>query len=214
MRFDLKFALSVLLLTSTGIFLQTRKKSEVFAPRQPLSALPYELGKWRGGDVPIAKDVLQVLGPGDFLSRMYHDDSTQQVPVHLFVAYFPSQEAGDTIHSPAHCLPGSGWFPLESSRIMFAMAGHLPFPANRYVVAKGSDRDLVIYWYWSHDRGVASEYWAKFYLVSDALRLNRSDGAMIRVITPLNGETVEAAQARLVSLAGEIVPRINAYVPR
>lgn len=213
MRFDLRFAFSAILLIGTGVFLHSHKKSEVFPPRQSLSALPYQLGDWRGVDVPIAKDVLDVLGPGDFLSRMYQDASSQQTLVHLFVAYFPSQQTGDTIHSPANCLPGSGWFPLESSRIMLAVPGHVPFPANRYVVAKGNDRDLVIYWYWSHNRGVASEYWAKFYLVSDALRLSRSDGAMIRVITPLNGETVEAAQARLISFAGEIVPRIKAYAP-
>jgi EpsI family protein len=91
----------------------------------------------------------------------------------------------------------------------------MPFMVNRYVIAKGPDRQLVLYWYLAHDRAVASEYWAKFYLVSDSMRMNRSDGSLIRLTTPmLRGETVDHAQKRLVALAGLIVPRMNDYVPR
>ena len=74
---------------------------------------------------------------------------------------------------------------------------------------------LVLYWYLAHDRAVASEYWAKFYLVTDAMRLNRSDGSLIRVTTPLRqGESIDAAQQRLTSLAGNLTPIIDRYVPR
>src|SRR5262249_2920185 len=143
------------------------------------------LGSWAGSDVPIAKDVLEVLGPGDFLLRIYQNQSAGIPYVDLFVAYFPSQRTGDTIHSPKHCLPGAGWLPVESSRIILSLLGMRSFPANRYVIAKGTDRELVIYWYWAHNRGIASEYWAKLYLVADSMRLNRSDGSLIRVTTPL-----------------------------
>jgi EpsI family protein len=95
------------------------------------------------------------------------------------------------------------------------LPGRSPFVANRYVIAKGSERQLVLYWYWAHDRAVASEYWAKFYLVADSMRLNRSDGSLIRVTTPLRvGETSDSAQQRLLSFAGNVVPIINNYVPR
>jgi EpsI family protein len=112
-------------------------------------------------------------------------------------------------------LPGAGWLPTESSRISIALPGRPPFPANRYVIAKGDDRQLVLYWYWAHDRALASEYWAKFYLVIDSIRLNRSDGSLVRVITPLPpGETVEAAQRRLLSFAGNVIPQQGRYIPR
>ena len=95
------------------------------------------------------------------------------------------------------------------------MSGHAPFPANRYVISKGESRQLVLYWYWAHDRGVASEYWAKVYLVADAMRMNRSDGALVRIITEMfPGETAEAAQARVAPFASEIVPLLNDYIPR
>jgi EpsI family protein len=83
------------------------------------------------------------------------------------------------------------------------------------VIAKGDARQLVLYWYWAHDRGVASEYWAKIYLVTDSMRLNRSDGALVRIITPMSaGETTEAAEQRLLPVAGQIVPLLDSYIPR
>jgi EpsI family protein len=86
---------------------------------------------------------------------------------------------------------------------------------NRYVIAKGDERQVVLYWYWAHDRALASEYWAKFYLVADSIRLNRSDGSLVRVITPLpRGETVEAAQQRLLSFTRNVVPQLDRYIPR
>jgi EpsI family protein len=161
------------------------------------------------------QDVLDILGPGDFLQRFYENTSVSQPYVDLFLAYFPSQRAGDTIHSPKHCLPGAGWLPTESSRISISLAGRAAFEANRYVIAKGDERQLVLYWYWAHDRALASEYWAKFYLVADSIRLNRSDGALVRVITPLlPGESAETAQQRLLSFAGNFVPRLDRYIPR
>ena len=133
----------------------------------------------------------------------------------LFIAYFPSQRTGDTIHSPKHCLPGAGWLPIESQRITISLPGESPHFANRYVIAKGNDRQLVLYWYLAHNRAVASEYWAKFYLVADAMRLNRSDGALFRVTTPLQaGEAADSAQERLLSLAGETTPLLSRYIPR
>jgi len=210
-----RFILVAVLLTATALFLQARGRNEVFPSRQPLASFPTELGGWSGTEVSIPQDVRDVLGTGDFMLRVYREQSIAQPYVDLFVAYFPSQRAGDTIHSPKNCLPGAGWSPIEYSRIQVVLPGRSPFVANRYVIAKGSERQLVLYWYWAHDRAVASEYWAKFYLVADSMRLNRSDGSLIRVTTPLRvGETSDSAQQRLLSFAGNVVPIINNYVPR
>jgi len=215
MKSHWRFAITALLLASTAIFLQARGHNEILPSREPLASLPYQLGEWTGTDVAMQQDVLDILGPGDFLQRFYENTSASQPYVDLFLAYFPSQRAGDTIHSPKHCLPGSGWLPTESSRISISFPGRAPFEANRYVIAKGGDRQLVLYWYWAHDRALASEYWAKFYLVADSIRLNRSDGSLVRVITPLPpGESLDAAQQRLLSFAEIVVPRLPRYIPR
>ncbi len=215
MRSHLRFALAVALLATTAVFLHGRSRGEIIPKSEPLTSLPRQLGEWTGVDVPIPQDALDVLGPGHFLLRVYQNRALQQPYVDLFVAYFPSQRTGDTIHSPKHCLPGSGWLPVESSRLTLSLPGRARFPANRYVIAKGDDRQLVLYWYLAHDRVVASEYWAKFYLVADSMRLNRSDGSLVRVTTPLRaGETTDTAQRRLLSFAGNVVPVLNNYVPR
>lgn len=212
MKTQWRFLLAAALLAGTGALLAARSGSEIMARRVPLSSFPHELNGWTGTDVQLNQDVLAVLGPGDFLVRDYHND---QQSVALFIAYFPSQRAGDTIHSPKNCLPGAGWAPVQADRIEVSVPGHAPFPANRYLIAKGEERQLVLYWYLAHDRVVASEYKAKFYLVTDSIRMHRSDGSLIRVSTPLaEGESIQSGQSRLLAFAGNIVPMMNTYVPR
>jgi EpsI family protein len=98
---------------------------------------------------------------------------------------------------------------------MLAMPGHAPFPINRYVISKAGARKLVLYWYWAHDRGVASEYWAKYYLVRDAIRMNRSDGALVRITTDmLPGETVNATEKRLSPFTASVLPLLDNFIPK
>ncbi len=215
MTSTLRFTFAVILIAATAIFLQARGRNEVFPSRLPLKSFPLQLDAWTGTDVAMEKDVLDVLGPGDFLLRIYQDQAKQQPYVDLFIAYFRSQRAGDTIHSPKNCLPGAGWTPVESTHITLSFPGHEPFPASRYIISKGDARQLVLYWYWAHDRGVASEYWAKFYLVADSMRMNRSDGALVRITTPMYpGESTDAAQQRIFPFSGKVVPLLNSYIPR
>ena len=212
---NLRFVLAAALIAAAAVFLQARTHNEVFPSRVPLQSFPAQLEAWNGTDIPIDKEVLDVLGPGDFLHRVYQNQEKPQPFVDLFIAYFRSQSAGDTIHSPKNCLPGAGWTPVESSYITLSLPGHAPFPANRYIISKGDARQVVLYWYWAHDRGVASEYWAKFYLVADSVRMNRSDGSLVRITSPMfPGETAEAAQQRLLPFAGNVMPLLESYIPR
>jgi EpsI family protein len=209
-----RFWITAALLASTALLLYARNRTEILAPRQPLSSFPSTMGDWISTDIPISQEVRDVLGPGDFLLREYQEPTTGS-EVNLFIAYFPSQRSGDAIHSPKNCLPGAGWVPVRSDRITIAVPGHPPFLANRYLIAKGENRQLVLYWYLAHDRAVASEYVAKFYLVADSIRERRSDGSLIRVTTGLaNNESLESAQQRLMAMAGDVIPVVSSYVPR
>jgi EpsI family protein len=211
----LRFVLAVLLIAAAALFLQFFGHTEVIPPRTALSFFPMQLGTWSGTDQAIEQEVLDVLGPGDFLFRNYAVADRSQPPINLFIAYFPSQRTGDTLHSPQNCIPGAGWTPVDSTRVTLSFPGHAPFPATRYIIAKGDLRALVLYWYWAHDRGVASEYWAKFYLVADSLRTHRSDGALVRIITPMSpGESAAAAEQRILPFTGDVAPLLGTYVPR
>ena len=80
--------------------------------------------------------------------------------------------------------------------------------------ATGRDRQFVIYWYQAHGRSVANEYMAKIYLVTDAIRLNRTDGALVRVITPIDsGEGTSAAKARAEAFTAQLFPMLPRFIP-
>jgi EpsI family protein len=111
-----------------------------------------------------------------------------------------------------NCLPAAGWQPMSIGRVQIPVEGAAPVNANRSVIQRGLDKQLVLYWYQSHGRTVASDYASKAYLVIDALRLHRSDGALVRVITPLGSREVTAdrAAADFVRVLG---PMLDGYLP-
>lgn len=210
-----RFFLAAALLALTGVLLQARSRTEIIPHHLPLSSFPTRLANFNSTEIVQDQDTLAVLGPGDFMERVYQDPDDRLPSIDLFLAYFPSQRAGETPHSPQHCLPGAGWHPEGNNRVTLSLPGHKPFPANRYVISKGDERRLVLYWFWAHDRGVASEYWAKFYLVKDAIQMNRSDGSLVRLVTPiLPGETANDAQQRILPFTSALVPLLDNYIPR
>jgi EpsI family protein len=211
-QFWLKGSIMLLLATGTELVLARAENAEIIAPRLKLSAMPLDIGGWNGRDQAIDADVLEVLGSGDFLFRTYTNKNA--IPVQVFIAYFASQRVGDTMHSPRNCLPGSGWEPTESSYIALKTPDGQKFAVNRYVVRKGDERQLVLYWYQAHGRIVASEYWAKYYLVRDAMRMNRSDGALVRITTPMvRDESWTEAEKRAVDLSESFLFQLGGYIP-
>ncbi len=211
----LRFVAAAALMGATALLLQARSRNEVFPLREPLTSLPAQFGSWVGEDFSIDQQTRDILGAGEFLLRDYTNSRETQPPVGLFIAYFPTQKTGDTIHSPSHCLPGAGWVPTQREIVQLSRPDGSSLPANRYVVSKAGDRELVIYWYQAHDRAVANEYWSKYYLVADSIRTNRSDGALVRMITPMyRKESPDAAQARLWGFGSQLIPQLNRYIPR
>ena len=210
-----RVAVVAILLTGTGVFLNMRTRNVVAPPRTSLASFPLQLGEWVGTDVPIAPEILKKLDRGEFLQRDYQDQNATGPGVSLYLAYFPNQHAGLRRHSPEDCLAGSGWLTVESGTTTLSLPGYTPFPANRYVITKGPDRQLVLFWFWGRGRGVATEDWADFYLVFDSLRLNRSDDALIRINTPLQAEEgPEAGERRLLVFAQRVSPLVSSYIPR
>src|SRR5262249_44849737 len=135
-----RFLIATALMFATAALLQARGYHEVFPPRLPLKTFPMQLGSWTGNEVQIDKDVLDILGPGEFELRNYTNSAKPDPDVSLFLASFPTQRTGATVHSPKNCLPGAGWTPIESKRITLTFPGHASFPANRYVIARGDSR--------------------------------------------------------------------------
>ena len=208
-----RFATVALLLAGTALFLQARARSEFVLPRTELASFPVKLQNWVGTDVFLDDESLKTLRPGDFLQRTYRDETGGTGYVDLYVAYLQNQHALFH-HLPQDCLEGSGWSPVESGTTTLAFPGEAPFPANRYLIAKGDDRQLVLFWYSARGRRVASEDWMNIYLALDSLRSNRTDNAVIRMNTELQpGEKPAEAERRLLSFAGLVSPLLKKHIP-
>jgi EpsI family protein len=206
------FAVGTLLVV-TEIVLLRHARPEMNPPREELASFPSQLGPWSGIDLSISNDVRAILGDGDFLNRSY--STADGSSVELFIAYFPSQRTGDTMHSPKNCLPGAGWTQIAAGRTTILGPQQHPMEINRYIVGKDKQRLLVLYWYQAHDRVTASEYWAKWYMVLDSIKLNRSDGALVRIMTPTDKtETMASAEQRAVDFTQLILTLLDTYIPR
>lgn len=164
-------------------------------------------------NVDIDKETLDVLKADDLLSRIYQNRNTGRMAT-LFVAYFETQRTGKAPHSPKNCLPGSGWVPSQSGMIDIGVPGEVePIRVNRYIVAHGDNQDVVLYWYQSHNRVIASEYAAKIFTVTDSIRYNRSDTSLVRVIVPVQGGNTQSAVNAAVSFVQTMFEPLKQYLP-
>ena len=208
-----RFWTVVLLLAGTALLLHVRGNRDLIPVSEPLSQVPSMIAGRTGRDVPIDQDSLEVLGAGDFLSRVYIHGG-QEPPIGLFVGYFPTQRTGVTIHSPKNCLPGSGWSFESEQYVNLNDANSKAHRVGEYIIADGENRQFVIYWYQAHGRSIANEYLAKIYLVADAIRLNRTDGALVRVTMPIDGnEGMPAARARAEAFTAQLMPMLPRFIP-
>jgi EpsI family protein len=209
-----RVSVSAILLLGLTVAFHSVSHGEDIPFHHPLDSFPRTIGSWQGQDVKVDPRLADALKADDVLTRAYN--AANLPTVWLYVAYFQSQRQGQTIHSPKNCLPGSGWTPLDSKRETIEVGEGQRVNLNRYVVRNGLDRQLVLYWYQSHGRTVASEYVAKMDMVVDAIKMNRTDGALIRVSLPIEEDDLTAEAAE--KIAREYVRKINSplkeYIPQ
>ncbi len=188
---------------------------EATPPAKPLSEFPDKIaGYSKVIDWPLDKETLDVLKVTDYLDRGYWQPGMNRNLVGLFIGYFRSQRTGAGIHSPKNCLPGAGWSPVNETVYQLPLPDGRTAPINLYILRKGLDQELVLYWYQSHGRIVASEFWGKFYLVYDALRLNRTDAALVRITLPIQDGNQQRAKERAIAFAKQITSEVDQIIPR
>jgi EpsI family protein len=204
----------------TAWYLTHAQTAEAVPAHTEIESLPMQFDGWTGGSAsPFSKQILTILGVDHYISRYYR--RAGQPVIGLYVGFYQSQRQGDTMHSPLNCLPGAGWIPISKRTATVtafdgAQKTNRDLVVNRIVIEKGIERQLVLYWYQSHGRVVASEYWGKIYTVVDALRYNRTDAALLRVTTKIGEGTdgdEQAAEARAVAFVQALFPQLAAYLP-
>jgi len=189
-------------------------KGEYVPAARPLAGFPRQLGTWTAiRDGAVESEVQELLKADDTLNRTYAEESDGPV-ANLFVAFFKSQRAGVSPHSPKVCLPGSGWTPLDSRRLQLSVPGRTaPITVNRYTVARGENRSVVIYWYQTPHRIIANEYMAKLYLMLDGVRYRRSDTSLVRVIVPVVDNDEARAQQKAIEFVQEFIAPLSRHLP-
>jgi EpsI family protein len=203
---------TVLLLAQTAI-LYSSIRPEVTPAGRPLSEFPRTIGPWQVvQEGVIDAEEQAVLRADDTMIRSYGDPSTGR-EANIYIAAFRSQRNGKAPHSPKNCLPGNGWTPLEAAAETIDTGAPGTIPVNRYVVQHGESRSLVLYWYQSRDRAVASEYTAKFWVVADAIRLNRTDTALIRIIVPILNRDSATAERTAADFVKTFYGTIRQFLP-
>ncbi len=193
-------------------------RAERVPSREPLANLPTVVGDWQGGPTErFDQQILTVLGVDDYLNRIYRDPALGSVG--FYIGYYQSQREGSKLHSPLVCLPGAGWAVSEQRLLAIPVSGpsgRRAIQVNRMVIVKGLEKQVVLYWYQSQGRVVANEYWGKIYSMIDAATRHRTDTAIVRVISQVDGTSpgAEAAAERAaVSFTQAVFPLLGKYLP-
>ena len=212
MKQPIRVAMSLSLLAGALLILQFRSAGEAVPVRKPLETFPATVGAWQGKTgVMLDLGILHALKPTDYVMRRYEDPAGRSL--WIFIGYWESQRKGVEPHSPKNCLPSGGWELLDGALVTVP----LPAPAtaitvNRYLVQKDREQMVVFYWYHSQGQVIAGEVPARIAMVKSALVHNRTDGAIVRVMSPIYGSARETSD-RLVAYVQAMYPLLGDFLP-
>jgi exosortase D (VPLPA-CTERM-specific) len=190
------------------------QRVEARQPRSSFAEFPAHIGPWVGRRDSLQQIYLETLKLDDYIIADYLRPGAP--PVNLYVAWYDSQRAGQSAHSPRTCIPGGGWQILSMSEaaVPNVQVGGIPLKVNRVLIAHGDQKQLAYYWFQQRGRVLTNEYAVKWFLFWDALTLNRTDGALVRLIVPLaNGVTDAAGERELQEFARAAVPALASFIP-
>jgi len=201
---------------SFASMISTSRGSVSKPERETFAFFPQQIDSWTGQQSHLDTTTLQTLKATDYYAG---DFSVGRKPaVNLFIAYYESLARGEAIHSPRVCLPGAGWeFSTFEEKNFSDLAPGMNGTFNRVVIQKGREKMLMYYWFQQRERRTANEFSMKYYLLADSLTKSRKDGALIRLLTPIDAgaENGEAeADDRIKAFIGATVPKLNAYLPQ
>ncbi|MBZ5623624.1 MAG: EpsI family protein [Acidobacteriia bacterium] len=207
--------LVLVLLMQAGAYYAVALRGERTPVSASLSSFPSTVGEWHMTlDAPIEKEVQDVLKADDTLNRRYANSSVNR-EAYLFIAFFKTQRYGQSPHSPKNCLPGAGYAPIEDSKLSLKVPEWpVPIVVNKYVTERGAEKSVTLYWYQSHNRVIAGEYSARFWLVVDAIRYRRSDTSIVKIVVPVRDDKIEDATQTGVSFIQALFPSVLSQLPK
>jgi exosortase D (VPLPA-CTERM-specific) len=209
-----QFPVAAVLMGLTLVLSQGVEFREKIPISQPLSRFPLSIGEWTGAPQTMEQEILDTLDLSDYAIIDYQNRQGRQV--NFYTAYYESQRKGESIHSPATCLPGSGWVFKEAGvkTISSPETGLKPVRVNRAFMQKGESKQVAYYWFLMRGRALTNTYQLKFFVFWDALTHQRTDGTLVRLITPVyENENEQQAETRLRDFASETLPILDRFIP-
>jgi EpsI family protein len=158
------------------------------------------------------QEIIKELDLSDYAMVNYTNGRRQTVS--FYTAYYESQSKGRATHSPETCLPGSGWVFRQAGITSVPVARGKSIAVNRAFIEKLGTTQLTYYWFPMRGRVLTNLYQVKMYSFWDALTRHRTDGALVRLVTPVYpNESPDNADARLREFTRLIVPVLRDYIP-
>jgi len=190
-------------LLGTAVFVSGATTRRIPEPLNvPLTTIDGDIHGWTAAnDIELPPGALRALDASSYLARKYRKNDEE---LDLFIAFYEQQRAGQSMHSPKHCLPGAGWEIWKTSTATVTVAGER-IPVNKYHIQNSGRRMLVFYWYQSKDRITASEYFGKLLLARDTLLTGRTSGSITRIMLP---DTENAAHEGA-AFASVVIPQLR-----
>lgn len=205
---------SVLLAVMLGASAYLGRLERVYPHRDRFADFPMTIADWSGRSSYLDYDLERVLAADDYILADY-TMAIDAEPVNLLVVYYRSQNEGSGIHSPEVCIPAGGW---EVSRWAQATinAGNgegRTFAVNRAIIQKGEYRQLVYYWFQQRGMKYTNDYSFKLYSILGTVSTGRSDGALVRVVTPIGPDGLPQAEKRLANFLKDTLDELPRFVP-
>jgi EpsI family protein len=208
-----RFFVIIFILLLAAIGNQGFSAVTIHPERQPLAKFPETIGNWLTVDEQVIEgDAMAILDVDDYVMRTYANEAGDKIG--LYVGYFETQQGDKEIHSPDYCVPAAGWQSVERKQLFLPLSGYssVKIPVNLYLVTKGSQKQLFIWWYQARGRTYASDYLNRFYLLWDAITKHRTDGALVRVNTAVHSD-VHGLPSTVTSFINAFFPLLPTYVP-
>lgn len=212
MNFGKEFWISFATLVTASLLFGFMSHDEQIPLRKGFAEFPLHIEQWQGRELGIEANILQALKVDDYMMRHYRSDDALSMA--LYAGYYKSMRQGATYHSPKNCLPGSGWYFVKTDKTQLnASPSGGTVEINKFVIQKGLQKQLVLYWYQDRGRVITSEYWAKIYMVWDAISKRRTDGAFVRLTVPFKEDNESKAFEQAKAFTERIFPLLEDYLP-
>ena len=230
------FLIAVVMLSGTWMGIESLSSGEDIKAKKDFENFPLVVAeRWKGKELGLEENILDVLQLSDYMMRVYwpimptsvgpgykqnvnrqsaplSQSSSKARPLWLYVGYYESQRTGSTYHSPKNCLPGAGWQFVKSEYVTVPFGNGPGQIINRVLIQKGLDQQIILYWYQDRGRVIASEYWAKGYMIWDSITKNRTDGSLVRVSIPVV-DSSEAAYQKGLRFIQDLWPELLEFMP-